>query len=180
VRPDNHGHLLATYHKAGLKEVSLAAKSTLDAKKDWESLPWINRASIFLKAAEIISKKYRYILNAATMLNMSKNVFQAEIDSTCELADFFRFNPQYMLKIYQEQPNSTSEFIDRLEYRPLEGFFFAATPFNFTSIAGNLPTAPALMGNTVVRKPASNAVLPAYPAYSSIVNLLLFRGLYWG
>ncbi len=140
----------------------MAIEAALEIKRDWENLPWIERASIALKAAELISTKYRYILNGATMLNQSKNVQQAEIDSTCELADFLRFNAHYMSQIYQSQPLSSSGTLNRMEYRPLEGFVFAVTPFNFTAIAGNLPTAPAIMGNTVLWKPASNAVFSGY------------------
>lgn len=162
VMPHDHAHILATYHKAGEQEIHLAIQAALKAKKDWEALHWIDRASIVLKAGELISTKYRYILNAATMLNQSKNVFQAEIDSTCELADFLRFNAFYMSQIYGNQPSSSPGVLNRLEYRPLEGFVFAATPFNFTAIAGNLPTSPAIMGNTVLWKPASNAVFSAF------------------
>lgn len=162
VMPHDHAHVLAEYHMAGETEVQQAIQAALEAKQEWESLSWIDRAGIFMKAAQLISTKYRYILNAATMLNMSKNVFQAEIDATCELADFFRFNVSFMQQIYQDQPISTPDIFNRLEYRALEGFVFAVTPFNFTSIGGNLPTAPAIMGNTVLWKPASNAVLAAY------------------
>jgi 1-pyrroline-5-carboxylate dehydrogenase len=162
VMPHDHGHVLATFHKAGEKEIRMAIQAALDAKQDWEALPWIDRASIALKAAELISTKYRYILNAATMLNQSKNAYQAEIDATCELADFLRFNAFYMSQIYQGQPFSSPGILNRMEYRPLEGFVFAATPFNFTAIAGNLPTAPAIMGNTVLWKPASNAVFSGF------------------
>jgi 1-pyrroline-5-carboxylate dehydrogenase len=162
VMPHDHGHILATFHKAGEREIRMAIEAALEIKLDWENLPWIERASIALKAAELISTKYRYILNAATMLNQSKNVYQAEIDSTCELADFLRFNAHYMSQIYQSQPLSSSGTLNRMEYRPLEGFVFAITPFNFTAIAGNLPTAPAIMGNTVLWKPASNAVFSGF------------------
>ena len=154
VMPHDHAHVLAEYHMAGETEVQQAIQAALEAKQEWESLSWIDRAGIFMKAAQLISTKYRYILNAATMLNMSKNVFQAEIDATCELADFFRFNVSFMQQIYQDQPISTPDIFNRLEYRALEGFVFAVTPFNFTSIGGNLPTAPAIMGNTVLWKPA--------------------------
>ena len=162
VMPHDHAHVLATFHKAGEREIRMAIEAALEIKLDWENLPWIERASIALKAAELISTKYRYILNAATMLNQSKNVNQAEIDSTCELADFLRFNAHYMSQIYQSQPLSSSGTLNRMEYRPLEGFVFAVTPFNFTAIAGNLPSAPAIMGNTVLWKPASNAVLSGF------------------
>ena len=125
-------------------------------------MAWEDRAAIFLKAAELLAGPWRDTINAATMLNQSKTVFQAEIDAACELIDFWRFNVAYMWRIYTEQPGSVRGLWDYAEYRPLEGFIFAVTPFNFTSIAGNLPTAPALMGNTVVWKPASTALLPAY------------------
>jgi 1-pyrroline-5-carboxylate dehydrogenase len=162
VMPHDHAHTLATFHKAGEREIRMAIEAALEIKRDWENLPWIERATIALKAAELISTKYRYILNAATMLNQSKNVYQAEIDSTCELADFLRFNAHYMSQIYQSQPLSSSGILNRMDYRPLEGFVFAVTPFNFTAIAGNLPSAPAIMGNTVLWKPASNAVLSGF------------------
>ena len=163
VCPHDHKHVLAEFHQAGEAEVKKAIESCLAAKEKWENLPWQERASIFLKAADLISGKYRYILNAATMLNQSKNPFQAEIDSTCELADFFRFNAYYMQQIYSEQPmHHSPNTFNRVEYRGLEGFVFAVTPFNFTSIAGNLPSAPAMMGNVVVWKPASTSVLSGY------------------
>jgi 1-pyrroline-5-carboxylate dehydrogenase len=160
--PHNHKHRLATYHKAGEKEIDLAIKAALSARKEWAFMPWEARLSIFLRAAELISTKYRMTLNAATMLGQSKNPFQAEIDSACELIDFLRFNSYYATEIYRQQPESAKGTWNRMEERPLEGFVFAVTPFNFTSIAGNLPTAPALMGNVVVWKPASSAVYPAY------------------
>ena len=163
VCPHDHQHVLAEYHKAEADEVEMAIEAALAAKEEWAAMPWNHRAAIFLKAAQLISTKYRYILNAATMLNQSKNPFQAEIDSACELADFYRFNAFYMEQIYEEQPIYNPIGIwNRLEYRPLEGFVFAVTPFNFTSIAGNLPTAPALMGNVVLWKPASTSVLSGY------------------
>ncbi len=163
VCPHEHGHVLARYSLAGPKEVKQAIKAALKAHKQWESTPWEDRASIFLRAAELLSTKYRSTLNAATMLCQSKTVFQAEIDSACELVDFFRFNVWYMQQIYADQPPKHAKGTwNRLEYRPLEGFIFAVTPFNFTSIAGNLPSAPALMGNTVVWKPASTAVYSGY------------------
>ncbi len=162
VMPHDHGHLLARYHKAGPQEVRLAIAAAQAAREGWEELPWSDRAAIFLKAAQLISTRCRMRLNAATMLNQSKNVIQAEIDSACELADFLRFNAYFLGRIYAEQPAATPEALNRLEYRGLEGFVFAATPFNFTAIAGNLPTAPALMGNTVVWKPASSAVLSGW------------------
>jgi 1-pyrroline-5-carboxylate dehydrogenase len=160
--PHQRDHVLATYHKAGEREIRLAIQAALDAKSSWEALPWIDRAAIALKAAQLISVKYRYILNGATMLGQSKNVYQAEIDSACELADFLRFNAHFMSQIYGNQPACVQDTINRMEYRALEGYVLAVTPFNFTAIAGNLCTAPALMGNTVVWKPASTAVLSGY------------------
>ncbi|MCK5096713.1 MAG: aldehyde dehydrogenase family protein, partial [Desulfobacteraceae bacterium] len=162
VCPHDHAHTLATFSNAGEKEVYMAIKAALNAKEKWETMPWQERASIFLKAADLISQKYTYLLNAATMLNQSKNAFQAEIDATCELVDFLRFNVKFMEQIYSEQPNSDKGIWNRLEYRALEGFVFALSPFNFTAIAGNLSTAPALMGNTIVWKPASTSVLSGY------------------
>jgi 1-pyrroline-5-carboxylate dehydrogenase len=160
--PHDHGHELATFSFADDTHVSQAIDAALSAKKAWEAMPWQERASIFLKAADLISRKYSSLLNAATMLGQSKNAFQAEIDATCELADFLRFNVKYMEDIYSQQPGSEKGVWNRTEYRPLEGFIFALTPFNFTAIAGNLCAAPAIMGNTVVWKPASTAVLSGY------------------
>lgn len=162
VMPHDHAHVLARYHKAGPREVEMAIEAALSAKESWEAMSWIDRASVALKAAELIATKYRYVVNAATMLNQSKNAYQAEIDSTCELVDFLRFNAYYMCRIYENQPFSSAGILNRAEYRPLEGFILAVTPFNFTAIAGNLPSAPAIMGNTVLWKPASSAVLSAY------------------
>lgn len=162
VMPHNHQHVLATYHKAGPAEVEMAAQASQDAWKTWSVMPWWERAAIFKKAAALLAGPWRATLNAATMLNQSKNVFQAEIDAACELIDFWNFNTKYMEKIYEQQPYSPGGQWNRLEQRPLEGFVFAVTPFNFTSIAGNLPTAPAIMGNTVLWKPASSAVFSAY------------------
>ena len=163
IQPHAHKKILATYHKAGAQEVQMAIKAAQDAKQQWEKLSLPMRASIFVKAAELLSTKYRYILNAATMLNQSKNAFQAEIDSACELIDFWRFNTYFMQELYKSQPMySPKGQLNYCQYRPLEGFVFAVTPFNFTSIAGNLPTAPAMMGNTVLWKPASTAVFSAY------------------
>ncbi|HOE91268.1 MAG TPA: L-glutamate gamma-semialdehyde dehydrogenase [Candidatus Cloacimonadota bacterium] len=162
VCPHDHQHNLGTYCMAGAKEIQMAIDAAMAAKAQWENLDWFERVSIFLKAAELISTKYRYILNAATMIGQSKNIFQAEIDATCELADFFRFNAKYVEQIYRDQPESTPGYIDRVEYRPLEGFILAITPFNFTSIAGNLPSAPAMMGNVAVWKPSSTSVLSNY------------------
>ncbi len=160
--PHDHRHRLARYHKAGAKEVDLAVAAAKSAWKDWSELDWMSRAAIFLRAAELLSTKYRFILNAATMLGQSKTAHQAEIDSACELIDFYRFNPYYMSQIYTQQPDSAPGTWNYMEYRALEGFVFAVTPFNFTSIAGNLPTSPAMMGNTVLWKPASSAVYSAY------------------
>ena len=160
--PHDHAQTLAVFSTAGTPEVDMAIAAALDAKKHWENTPWHERAAIFLKAADLISNKYTYVLNAATMLGQSKNPFQAEIDATCELADFYRFNATYMAEIYAGQPASEKGVWNRLEYLALEGFVFALTPFNFTAIAGNLCGAPALMGNTVVWKPASTAVLSGY------------------
>lgn len=160
--PHDHGHLLATYHKAGSKEVEMAIDAARNAWPAWASMSWEARAAIFLKAADLLAGPFRDLVNAATMLGQSKTVYQAEIDSACELIDFYRFNPYYMQQVYAQQPESTRGCWNYVEQRPLEGFIFAVTPFNFTSIAGNLPTAPAMMGNTVVWKPASSAVYAAY------------------
>ncbi len=160
--PHDHGHTLGTFSKAGDKEIRLAIDAALAAKPAWEAMAWQDRAAIFLKAADLISRKYTHKINAATMLNQSKNAFQAEIDATCELVDFLRFNVHFMEEIYGNQPVSDRGIWNRMEYRPLEGFVFALTPFNFTAIAGNLCTAPAMMGNTIVWKPASTAVLSGF------------------
>lgn len=162
VMPHNHGHLLGQFHQAGTKEVEGAIEGALNVRKEWASLPWEERAGIFMKAAEILAHEKRYLLNAATMLGVGKTPIQAEIDSACELIDFWRFNIHYMEEIYRQQPQSSPLSWNRVEHRGLEGFVFAITPFNFTAIAGNLPTAPAMMGNVVVWKPASSAVYPAY------------------
>jgi 1-pyrroline-5-carboxylate dehydrogenase len=172
--PHDHGHLLGTYHKAGRKEVDKAIAAAKKAWPEWSAMPWEQRASVFLKAAELLAGPYRDTLNAATMLGQSKNVFQAEIDSACELIDFWRFNPWYAQQIYQQQPPySPTGMWNYQQQRPLEGFVFAVTPFNFTSIAGNLPTAPALMGNTVLWKPASSSVYSAW----FIMEILKAAGL---
>ncbi len=162
VCPHDHRHVLATYHQAGAKEVELAIAASQRAWHEWSVMPWEHRAAIFLRAAELLAGPMRAKANAATMLNQSKTAFQAEIDSACELIDFYRFNPYYMRFIYEQQPDSAKGIWDYAEYRALEGFIFAVTPFNFTSIAGNLPTAPALMGNVVLWKPASSAVYSGY------------------
>ncbi|HUT31052.1 MAG TPA: L-glutamate gamma-semialdehyde dehydrogenase [Sedimentisphaerales bacterium] len=160
--PHDHRHVLGTYHQADAEYAIKAVDAAQKAKHEWGRMPWESRAVVLLKAAELLSGKYRSTLNAATMLNMSKTPHQAEIDSACELIDFWRFNPHFMEEVYGDQPMSTPGVLNYMEHRPLDGFVLALTPFNFTSIAGNLPTAPALMGNTVVWKPASAAVLPAY------------------
>ncbi len=162
VMPHKHSHKLGRYHKGGEKEVKLAIKAAQKAKKGWAATPFQHRAAILLKAAELLAGRYRQVLNAATMLGQSKNALQAEIDSACELIDFWRYNPHYAAKILSEQPDSAPGMWNMLEQRPLDGFVFAVTPFNFTSIAGNLPTAPALMGNTVVWKPASSSVFSGH------------------
>ncbi len=160
--PHNHEQVLGTYHRAGPREAEMAIDAANEAKVAWSEMDWSSRATVLLKAAELLSGKYRQTLNAATMLCMSKTCHQAEIDSACELIDFWRFNPYFMTEVYDDQPVSAKGVLNYMEHRPLEGFVLALTPFNFTSIAGNLPTAPALMGNAVVWKPASAAVLPAY------------------
>jgi 1-pyrroline-5-carboxylate dehydrogenase len=165
VCPHDHGHVLATYHQAGAAEVAAAAKAAKAAWRDWSELPWEDRLAVFLRAADLLAGPWRDTVNGGTMLNQSKTVFQAEIDAACELADFWRFNPFYARQIYAEQPSSPALTWNRVEYRALEGFVFAVTPFNFTSIGGNLPTAPALMGNTVLWKPASSSVFSNYQVF---------------
>ncbi len=160
--PHDHSILLGTYHKAGEKEVKMAIEAALEARKTWSEMPWEQRVAIFLKAADLLAGPWRATLNAATMLGQSKTAYQAEIDAACELIDFWRFNSYYMTQIMADQPFSPKGMWNRLEYRPLEGFVFAVTPFNFTSIAGNLPTAPALVGNVALWKPASSSVYSAY------------------
>ena len=160
--PHENKKLLGRYHKAGPAEVELAVKAAAAARNTWGRMPWHARAAVFLKAGELLAATWRQTLNAATMLGQSKNPCQAEMDSACELVDFYRFNTYYAERIYGQQPFSPSGSWNYLDYRPLEGFVFAVTPFNFTSIAGNLPTAPAIMGNTVIWKPASTAVYSAY------------------
>ncbi len=160
--PHDHHHVLGKYHQADAEFAIKAVDAAEKAKRQWGQMPWESRAVVLLKAAELLAGKYRQTLNAATMLNMSKTPHQAEIDSACELIDFWRFNPHFMEEVYGDQPMSTPGVLNYMEHRPLDGFVLAISPFNFTSIAGNLPTAPALMGNTVVWKPASTSVLPAY------------------
>lgn len=163
VMPHDHNHVLATYHMAGEKEVNMAIEAAVVARKKWETIPWTERAAIALRVADLIAKKYRPVLNAATMLGQSKNAYQAEIDSACETIDFLRFNAYFMSQIYADQPMSPStDVINRMEYRPLEGFVFAVTPFNFTAIASNLCMAPIIMGNAVVWKPGTTSILSNY------------------
>ena len=185
VMPHDHHHVLATFHRAGEKELKQAIEAATQAKKAWASMPWEQRASIFMKAAELLTGPWRDRVNAATMLGQSKTAYQAEIDSACELADFLRFNVYFTQQIYSEQPNNTKGIWNRTEYRPLDGFVTAITPFNFTSIGGNLGTAPAIAGNTVVWKPASTAVLSNYYFYQvlkeaglpdGVINFVPCRG----
>ena len=173
VMPHNHRHVLADWHRAGPSEIDQAIEASRNASRDWANWAWEDRAAVFLKAAELLTTSWRATLNAATMLGQSKTAFQAEIDAACELIDFWRFNPAYAQQLYDQQPLSDHSMWNQLDYRPLEGFVYAVTPFNFTSIAGNLPTAPALMGNTVIWKPASSAMLSAY----YIMKLLEEAGL---
>ncbi len=160
--PHDHKKVLARYHKASAEHVAMAADAAKEAWHDWQAAPWEARVSVFMKAAELLAGPWRMTLNAATMLNQSKTVHQAEIDSACELIDFYRFNTQYARTLYEQQPDSGEGIWNRVEHRPLEGFIFAVTPFNFTAIAGNLPTAPAMMGNVALWKPASSAVYSGY------------------
>jgi 1-pyrroline-5-carboxylate dehydrogenase len=160
--PHDHSHVLARYHKAGPEEVQAAIEASIDARAHWQSFRWEERSAVFLRAAELIATKYRAKINAGAMLAGGKNVYQAEIDAACELIDFLRFNVRFAQEIYQKQPESSSGVWNYAQYRPLEGFVFAVTPFNFTAIAGNLATAPAIMGNTVVWKPASSLVYTPY------------------
>ena len=172
--PHDHQHVLGNYHKAGLKEVNMAIEASLEAWKNWSKTSIEERAKIFLKAADLLAGPWRDTVNAATMLNMSKNVYQAEIDAACELIDFFRFNAWYAQELTEHQPMYSPEGMkNSLELRPLEGFVFAVSPFNFASIGGNLPCAPAMMGNVALWKPASSAVYPAY----FIMQLLIEAGL---
>lgn len=160
--PHDHGHVLATYHRAGRDEVKRAIASCKEAQEDWAATPWTDRAAIFLRAAELLTTTWRDTLNAATILGQSKTVFQSEIDAACELIDFWRFNVAFAEEIYEGQPLSSHDVWNRMEYRPLEGFVYAISPFNFTAIGGNLVGSPALMGNTVVWKPSAHAVLSSY------------------
>ncbi|GAH88646.1 unnamed protein product, partial [marine sediment metagenome] len=170
--PDEHSRILANYSMAGSSEVAQAIASTLKAKETWVTFHWSERAAIFLKAADLIAGPYRQKMNAVTMLGLGKTVYQAEVD-VVEMIDFLRFNAYYLEEIYSNQPLSSGGQWNMLEYRPLEGFVFAITPFNFISIGGNLPTSPALMGNTVIWKPASTAVYPAY----YLMKILIESGL---
>jgi len=163
ILPHDHRTVIANYHQAGQREVGMAIEAARTAQHTWAAMEWHERAAVFLKAAQLLSGPWRNRINAANMLGQSKNVFQAEIDSACELIDFLRFNCHYAMQIFEQQPPySPSGIWNRMEYRPLEGFVFAVTPFNFLSIAGNLPSAPTIMGNVSIWKPASSAVYPAY------------------
>ncbi len=173
VMPHDHGHVLARYCMAGETELRAAMDAAMSARAAWAEVPFEHRASLFLKAADMLTGPYRAKINAATMLGQSKTVFQAEIDSACELADFLRFNTYYAGEIYKEQPNNSNGVWNRLEYRPLDGFVMAVTPFNFTSIGANLPTAPAIMGNVALWKPSSTAVLSNY----YVMRMLMDAGL---
>ncbi len=159
--PHDHKHSLGQFHQAEQKHIEKAVSVALEAREKWAAMPWEERAAIFLRAAELLAGPYRDKMNAATMLAQSKNVFQAEIDAACELIDFLRFNVEFMSEIYQNQPNSSPGIWNRMEYRPLEGFVYAITPFNFTAISGNLPAAPALMGNVIIWKPARTQMFSA-------------------
>src|SRR6266852_7067969 len=161
VEPHNRSHVLATVHKGGAKEVERAIAAAADAWHDWSRTPWEERAAVFLRASELLAGPWRPTLNAATMLGQLKTAHQAEIDAACEQIDFWRFNVEFMARIYSEQPASSRGVWNRMEYRPLEGFVFAVSPFNFTSIGGNLSSSPALMGDTVIWKPASTAAFSA-------------------
>src|SRR5512143_4152639 len=173
VMPHDHGHVLDEWHKASAGQVQQAIAAALEARREWANWPWEERVAVFLKAAELLATSWRATINAATMLGQSKTVLQAEIDAACELIDFWRFNAHYAQELYSEQPLSGPAMWNQLEYRPLEGFVYAVTPFNFTSIGGNLPTAPALMGNAVIWKPSSAAIPSAY----FIIRLLMAAGL---
>jgi 1-pyrroline-5-carboxylate dehydrogenase len=162
VMPHDHQHVLANYHMVGEKEVQMAIDAALKAHMEWEAFPWVDRVSITLKIAELISKKYRFVINAATMLGQGKNAYQAEIDAACETIDFLKFNAYFISEIYKEQPHSENGIINRIEYRPLEGFVFSVSPFNFTAISSNLNMAPVLMGNTVIWKPSNTSLFSNY------------------
>ncbi|MDH6311512.1 1-pyrroline-5-carboxylate dehydrogenase [Parabacteroides sp. PFB2-10] len=162
VMPHNHKHVLATYHKAGEKEVQMAIDAAMAAHKEWSELPWLERASIMMRVAELFATKYRYLLNASVMMGQSKSPFQAEIDAPCELIDFLRYSAYYAGQIYADQPYSDKGILNRMEYRALEGFVFSLSPFNFTSIASNLNMGPAMMGNVAVWKPSTTAIHSNY------------------
>ncbi len=162
IIPHKKDHVLAQFHKVGEKEIHDAIQAALSARKEWEQMSWEHRASVFLKAANLIAGPYRALLNAATMLGQSKTIHQSENDVICELCDFFRYNAYFMTEIYSDQPNSTTLIWNKTEYRALEGFVFAVTPFNFSAIAGNLPSTPAMVGNTVVWKPSSTSIYSNY------------------
>lgn len=159
--PHETGHLLGHFHVGDASHVNQAIEAALNARTAWADMAWEHRAAIFMKAAELLATKYRFRMNAATMLGQSKNAYQAEIDSACELIDFLRFNVHFLTQIYKQQPLSPQGIHNRMEYRPLEGFILAVTPFNFTAIGGNLPTAPAMCGNVVVWKPANTQIYSA-------------------
>jgi 1-pyrroline-5-carboxylate dehydrogenase len=165
VMPHNHGHVLATWHKAGSKEVEQAVKAALEARKEWASWNFEDRAAVFLRASELLVSTWRTTINASTMLNQSKTVHQSEIDAVCETIDFLRFNAHFAEEIYDNQPANAPGMWNRLDYRPLEGFVYTVTPFNFTSIGGNLSSAPAMMGNCVIWKPASSTVFSNYQIF---------------
>jgi 1-pyrroline-5-carboxylate dehydrogenase len=171
--PHNHKLVLGTYHQGGAKEIKAAIAAAIKAHRTWSVMPWEHRAAIFLRAADLLSGPYRHYVNAATMLAHSKNVFQAEIDAVCELADFWRFNAHFMQEIYDIQPRNQRGIWNRMDHRPLEGFVFAVTPFNFVSINGNLPTAPAMLGNVALWKPASTAVYTSH----FLMRILLEAGM---
>jgi 1-pyrroline-5-carboxylate dehydrogenase len=173
VMPHDHGHTLATWHRAGEAEIREAMRVATEAQRDWASWAWEDRVAIFLRAAELLATRWRATINAATMLNQSKTAHQAEIDSACELIDFFRFNAAFAERVYAEQPASSPGVWNRLEHRALEGFIYAITPFNFTAIAANLPSAPAMMGNVAIWKPSDKAIFSGY----HIMKLLEEAGL---
>ncbi|MDZ7716118.1 MAG: L-glutamate gamma-semialdehyde dehydrogenase [Balneolaceae bacterium] len=185
VIPHDHNHILGTTYLCGQKEVDMAIDAALEARAEWAAMPWQERAAIFMKAADLLAGPWRYKMNAATMLGQSKTAYQSEIDAIAELADFFRFNAYYLTEIYKEQPYSPEGMWNRSEYRPLEGFVFAITPFNFSSIAVNLPTAPALCGNVALWKPATTSIYSSYFAMqmleeaglpAGVINFLPGRG----
>lgn len=177
VAPHEHARVLGRAHQCAAPELNAAISSAVAARNDWMNMHWTDRAAIFLKASELLAGPWRDIINASTMLGQSKNPYQAEIDAACEFIDFLRFNVRYMEQIYKDQPISSPGVWNRVQYRPLEGFVFAVTPFNFTSIAGNLPTAPALMGNTVLWKPSSTQLHSAYYLYKMFEEAGLPKGV---